>query len=113
MTIIYCVYFYSQIIDINNNIVFTLCLNIYEQILEIVTADFFIFFYFFFIIFPEITYLVALLLGFFSIFFIFLYFVLKYKQQNSNYKTLNYIFIRKQQLIRQANFKGQIINFQK
>lgn len=88
-------------------------INIYEQVLEIISADFFIFFYFFFIIFPHITYIIAILLGLFSIFFIFFYFILKYNQQVKKIHNLNFLFIRKQQLLHQANYKVQLINFQK
>ena len=86
--------------------------NVYQQLSDIISGDFFIFFYFFFLIFPQITIFIALLLGLFSVFFIFFYFTLKYSQQNLKIKQLNYLFIRKQQLIHQANYKVVLTHFQ-
>jgi len=88
-------------------------LNIYQQITDIISGDFFIFFYFFYLVFPEITILVAILLGLFSIFFIFFYFTLKFKQQTLKFKQQQFLFLRKQQLIRQANYTASLNTFQK
>lgn len=109
----FLLYFFIFYLNNLKNIFFMLHINIYEQVLEIISADFFIFFYFFFIIFPHITYIIAILLGLFSIFFIFFYFILKYNQQVKKIHNLNFLFIRKQQLLHQANYKVQLINFQK
>lgn len=87
-------------------------INVYQQVSDIISGDFFIFFYFFFLIFPQVTILIAILLGLFSIFFIFFYFTLKYSQQTLKIRQLNYLFIRKQQLIHQANYKVILTNFQ-
>ena len=112
---IFVIYFFTYgFYDIYSDTIYYInTINIYEQTLEIISADFFIFFYFFFLIFPEVTYIVALLLGFFSIFFIFLFFILKYKQQSIKLKSIYYIFIRKQQLTHQIIYNTQINNFQR
>lgn len=86
--------------------------NVYQQFFDVISADFFIFFYFFFLTFPHITILVAILLGLFSIFFIFFYFTLKFSQQITKTKQLNYLFIRKQQLLHQANYNTNLTTFQ-
>lgn len=99
-------------VSTNSSMFFINYVSTYQQMFDIISADFFIFFYFFFLIFPEITILLGLLLGLFSIFFIFFYFTLKFKQQQTNFKKLNYMFIRKQQLIHQSNYNVVLTNFQ-
>lgn len=104
--------FYFLPLQTNFFVTFFQYINVYHQVFEIISGDFFLFFFFFFIIFPYFTILIGILLGFFSVFFILFYFNLKLYQQQQKNKNKNYLFLRKQQLLHQANYQSIIVNFQ-
>lgn len=105
-------FFFFFLPTLNYQFNFYCFINIYQQIYEIISGDFFLFYFFFFLIFPQINFFIGLLLGLFSFFFIFFYFTLKFFQQTVKFKQKNFLFLRKQQLLHQANYKSIVVNFQ-
>lgn len=86
-------------------------INYYNAQFLIITADYF-FIYYFLVIYLDIVIYIALLLGLFSIYFIFLYYQLQ-KLQNTAYKKSKTIyFIRKQNLLHQAIYQNYLRWFQ-
>lgn len=121
-------YSYSKkSIKYSSNILFFLlfCLNIIFYDSKIISYnnfysyynihfnDFYYFFNFFFEKQILVTFLIIFIITFYSIFFILLYFNLKKKQniENSNLKQIN--ILRKQNIIKQANYNTKIRTFKK
>lgn len=86
-------------------------ISYYNASFLIVTADYF-FIYYFLVIYLDVVIYIALILGLFSIYFIFLYYHLQ-KIQNSAYKqTKTIYFVRKQNLLHQAIYQNYLRWFQ-
>jgi hypothetical protein len=86
--------------------------NYYAISGQIVSADFFIFFYMFFIKCPALVFLITLLLGLLSIYFIILFYYSRYASISLNKGATTRSFIRRQALVKQANFVPNIRTMQ-
>ena len=84
----------------------------YKQIQHIVSSDFFILYYVLFINLSIIVVIITLILSLFSLFFILLYFNLKALKNTFSKEKEVLHFLRKQNLIKQTNFKVIINSFQ-
>lgn len=87
-------------------------INFYNLLSHTVSSDFFILYYLLFDILPSITIFVTLIIGLFSLFFIALYFNLKLIKMKNDIKVQSVFFLRKQNTIKQTNFKVNIHTFQ-
>lgn len=87
--------------------------NYYSAKEYIVASDFFSFFNFLFLDYSFLVVYIALLLGLFSIFFIFIFFILKFYSLILNKKRYACFFLRRQALIKQANYSISLRSFQK
>lgn len=87
-------------------------LSYYRQIHHIVSSDFFILYYILFINVSIIVILITLILSLFSLFFILLYFNLKAVKNTFSKERQILHFLRKQNLIKQTNFKVIVNSFQ-
>lgn len=86
--------------------------NYYAISSQVVSADFFIFFYIFFIKYPILVFLLTLLLGLLSIYFIVLFYCLKQVSVNIRQEHTTYNFIRRQTLVKQATFISSVRTMQ-
>lgn len=115
LTFIYClilslVFYY---VFFQQPLLFTMVKTIYSIFTTyIISSDFFIFFYFFFYSYPLLVVLLAVLLGLFSIFFIFIYFNIKVLGLVTYQKTLTTKILRKQQLVHQSAYIPSLRTFQ-
>lgn len=86
---------------------------IYLYVLDVVSRDLFMFFFYFFIETPLASIYIATILGLVSIFFVSVYFSFKYYAQKMSNSIQQYSILRKQNLVKQANYKTPIRIFQK
>lgn len=86
--------------------------NYYASINHVVASDFFILYYFLFDKLPTLVILMTLIISFFSLFFIVLYFNLKFTKNVKAAATKNIYFLRKQTLIKQTSFNSRLYTFQ-
>lgn len=86
--------------------------NYYTSINHIVASDFFILYYFLFDKLPSLVILMTLIISFFSLFFIVLYFNLKFTKNLKALGTKNLYFLRKQTLVKQTSFNTRLYTFQ-
>lgn len=90
---------------------------IYHYVEENVHTDFFIFFYGFFIQYTPVIFYIALILSFFSIFFIWNYYTIRYtireRSQHATKVSKVLELLRKQQLYKQVKTRVQIRMFKK
>lgn len=86
--------------------------NYYASINHVVASDFFILYYFLFDKLPSLVILMTLIISFFSLFFIVLYFNLKFTKNLKALGTKNIYFLRKQTLVKQTNFNTRLYTFQ-
>lgn len=86
--------------------------NYYSAISHIVASDFFILYYFLFDKLPILVILMTLVISFFSLFFIIVYYNLKFTKNKEKQNSKNLYFLRKQILIKQTNFNNRLYTFQ-
>lgn len=84
----------------------------YKAINHLVSSDFFILYYFLFEKSPLIIILLTLIISFFSLFFIFLYFNLKFTKNSENRGLKSLFYLRKQNLFKQTRFINKLYTFQ-
>lgn len=87
-------------------------INYYSSISHIVASDFFILYYFLFDKLPILVILMTLVISFFSLFFIIVYFNLKFSKNNQKQNSKNLYFLRKQILVKQTSFSNRLYTFQ-
>lgn len=98
------------LLDFETNLNFN-SISYYNALFLIITADYF-FIYYFLVIYLDIVIYTALILGLFSLYFIFLYYKLKNFYNNSKSKTKTIYSVRKQNLIHQAIYQNYLRWFQ-
>lgn len=86
--------------------------NYYSAINHIVASDFFILYYFLFDKLPILVILMTLVISFFSLFFIIVYYNLKFAKNKEKQNSKNLYFLRKQILVKQTNFSNRLYTFQ-
>lgn len=86
--------------------------NYYSTINHIVASDFFILYYFLFDKLPILVILMTLVISFFSLFFIIVYYNLKFAKNKEKQNSKNLYFLRKQILVKQTNFSNRLYTFQ-
>lgn len=86
--------------------------NFYNAINHIVASDFFILYYFLFDKLPVLVILMTLVISFFSLFFIIVYYNLKFTKNSKAKEVKNLYFLRKQILVKQTNFNNRLYTFQ-
>lgn len=86
--------------------------NYYTSINHVVASDFFILYYLLFDKLPILVILMTLIISFFSLFFIVLYFNLKFTKNSQVLNSKNLYFLRKQSLIKQTTFNTRLYTFQ-
>jgi hypothetical protein len=86
--------------------------NFYSSVAHVVSSDFFILYYLLFDKLPTLVILMTLVISFFSLFFIIIYFNLKYTKNSKKTQIKNLFFLRKQILIKQTNFNSRLYTFQ-
>jgi len=86
--------------------------NYYSAINHIVASDFFILYYFLFDKLPILVILITLVISFFSLFFIIVYYNLKFAKNKEKQNSKNLYFLRKQILVKQTNFSNRLYTFQ-
>lgn len=86
--------------------------NFYTSLTYLISSDFFILYYLLFDKLPIVTIIVTLVIGLFSLFFIALYFNMKLIKLTSHLKLKNIFFLRKQNILKQTNFKNSLYTFQ-
>lgn len=86
--------------------------NYYTSINHIVASDFFILYYFLFEKLPVLVILMTLVISFFSLFFIIVYYNLKFAKNTEKQNSKNLYFLRKQILVKQTNFNNRLYTFQ-
>lgn len=86
--------------------------NYYSSVNHIVASDFFILYYFLFDKLPILVILMTLVISFFSLFFIIVYYNLKFAKNVQKQDSKNLYFLRKQILIKQTNFSNRLYTFQ-
>lgn len=86
--------------------------NYYSAINHIVASDFFILYYFLFDKLPILVILMTLVISFFSLFFIIVYYNLKFAKNKEKQNSKNLYFLRKQILIKQTTFSNRLYTFQ-
>lgn len=91
---------------------FNVFINFYSSVSHVVSSDFFILYYFLFDKLPTLVILMTLIISFFSLFFIIIYFNLKYTKNSKKTQVKNLFFLRKQVLIKQTNFNSRLYTFQ-
>lgn len=87
-------------------------ISYYNSLSTVVAADFFIIYYLLFDKLPLITTFLVLIIGLFSLFFILIYFNLKIIKAQHTKTLSSYHFLRKQNLVKQTNFKSNLYTFQ-
>ncbi len=92
--------------------VFYFYTNYYQSINHIVSSDFYILYYFLFEKFPFIVVLMTLIISFFSLFFIIIYYSMKVVKLGSEKTKKTISFLRKQNLVKQTDFKSKLYTFQ-
>ena len=85
--------------------------NFYNSVCSVVSSDFFLIYYFFYVQYPILLGFIVVLLGLFSIFFIFFYFNLKSLVALISDHKRSLYFLRKQNMLRQSNFKVFVRSF--
>lgn len=91
---------------------FNVFINFYSSVSHVVSSDFFILYYLLFDKLPTLVILMTLIISFFSLFFIIIYFNLKYTKNSKKTQVKNLFFLRKQVLIKQTNFNSRLYTFQ-
>ena len=86
--------------------------NYYQSLNHVVSSDFFVIYYLLFDKLPILTIFLTLIISLFSLFFILVYFNLKFVKNLSSSKLKQKFFLRKQNLIKQTNFKSKTYTFQ-
>lgn len=86
--------------------------NFYTSLTYLISSDFFILYYLLFDKLPIVTIIVTLVIGLFSLFFIALYFNMKLIKLTSHLKLKSIFFLRKQNILKQTNFKNSLYTFQ-
>ncbi len=104
-------FFFFYINNLSSNITLNY-VSFYQSISHVVSSDFFILYYLLFDVLPLVTVIVTLVIGLFSLFFIALYFNLKIVKLMDHKELKNINFLRKQNLIKQTNFKSKVYTFQ-
>lgn len=82
-------------------------INYYQAISLIITADYF-FIYYFLNMFLDLTIIIALILGLFSIYFIILYYQIKFLYQKNKTKLKTIYLVRKQNMLHQAIYSNYL-----
>jgi hypothetical protein len=93
--------------------IYNISTSYYSALNHVISSDFFILYYLLFDKQPILVILLTLIIGLFSLFFILLYFNLKSVKHTSQKQLKSLYFLRKQQLIKQTNFKVKLYTFQK
>lgn len=86
--------------------------SFYSSLTHLVSSDFFILYYLLFDKMPILVLFLTLIISLFSLFFILLYFNLKYTKLAHHKNLKNLYILRKQNLTKQTNFKTKIYTFQ-
>lgn len=86
-------------------------ISYYNAIFLVITADYF-FLYYFLVIYLDIVVYIALILGLFSLYFIFLYYKLKQLQNKTNKKLKTIYLVKKQNLLHQSIYQNYLRWFQ-
>lgn len=84
----------------------------YSAVNHVVASDFFILYYFLFDKLPILVILMTLVISFFSLFFIIVYYNLKFAKNVQKQDSKNLYFLRKQVLIKQTSFSNRLYTFQ-
>lgn len=87
-------------------------INYYKSLFHVISSDFYIIYHILFDKLPLLVIAVTMIISLFSLFFILLYFNLKLVKNTHNSKITQIYFLRKQNLIKQTNFKSKIYTFQ-
>ena len=87
-------------------------ISYYNHLSQIVSSDFFILYHFLFDKLPLLIIFITLIISFFSLFFIIFYFNLKLVKLQAHSVLKSIYFLRKQNLIKQTNFKNKTYTFQ-
>ncbi len=87
-------------------------ISYYNHLSQIVSSDFFILYHFLFDKLPLLIIFITLIISFFSLFFIIFYFNLKLVKLQAHNVLKSIYFLRKQNLIKQTNFKNKTYTFQ-